>query len=144
MSTRSPTEVSAAMHAKDEVAHGMDMSIDAVSDGSAVVSMTVTSVMANGLGVCHGGLLFTLADTAMAHASNAADARAFSTTAQIDWINSAFVGQRLTASSTRVSQRGKSSIHDVVITNDLDETIALVRGQTLTVGGPVARSADES
>lgn len=131
------------MHANDKVAHGMNMTIDAVADGSATVSMIVADEMCNGLGVCHGGLLFTLADTAMAHASNAADQRAFSTTAQIDWINSALVGQRLTASSTRVSQRGKSSIHDIVITNDLDETIALVRGQTLTVGGRVARSADE-
>jgi acyl-CoA thioesterase len=131
------------MHAEDRVAHRMNMSIGIVDDGSAVVSMTVTADMANGLGVCHGGLLFTLADTAMAHASNAADERTFSTTAQIDWISPAFVGQRLTATSTRVSKRGKSSIHDIVITNDDGETIALVRGQTLTVGGPVAQPDTE-
>ncbi len=132
------------MHAEDSVARGMAMSIDAATDGSAVVSMTVTAEMTNGLGVCHGGLLFTLADTAMAHASNAGNERAFSTTAQIDWINSALIGQRLTATSTRVSQRGKSSIHDIVVTNDLGEMVALVRGQTLTVGGPVAPSLGES
>jgi acyl-CoA thioesterase len=128
------------MHAQDRVAQGMAMSIDAVDDGSATVSMVVTDEMCNGLGVCHGGLLFTLADTAMAHASNAGDQRAFSTTAQIDWINSALVGQTLTATSTRISQRGKSSIHDVMVVNELGETIALVRGQTLTVGGAVAVS----
>lgn len=126
------------MHTEDRVAHGFDMSIGAVDDGSAEVSMIVTAEMCNGLGVCHGGLIFTLADTAMAHASNAANQRSVSTTAQIDWITAALVDQCLTAVSSRINQRGKLSIHDIVVTNDLGETIAFVRGQTLTVGGPVA------
>lgn len=143
MTDRSPSDVSAAMHADDRVAHGLDISVDAVDDGSATVSMTVTAEMCNGLGVCHGGLVFTLADTAMAHASNAANQRSVSTTAQIDWINGALVGQRLSAASSRIHQRGKLSIHDIAVTNDLGETVAFVRGQTLTVGGSVAAEATE-
>ena len=142
MTERTAQDVSAAMHAEDRVAHAMAMSIDHAADGTATVSMTVTDDMANGLGVCHGGLLFTLADTAMAHASNAADERSFSTTAQIDWITSARVGERLTAVSNRVSQRGRHSIHDIVVTNADGGTVALVRGQTLTVGGPVSVAVD--
>lgn len=126
------------MHAADRVAHVMGMSIDAADDGSATVSMTVTHEMVNGLGVCHGGLLFTLADTAMAYASNSGGERAFSTTAQIDWIAPARVGSRLTATSNRVSQRGRNSIHDIVVTDDSEQTIAVVRGRTLNVGGPAA------
>ena len=142
MTEWTPQDVSAAMHAEDRVAHSMAMSIDHADDGTATVSMTVTDDMANGLGVCHGGLLFTLADTAMAHASNAGNERSFSTTAQIDWITSARVGERLTAVSNRVSRRGRHSIHDVVVTNGDGGTVALVRGQTLTVGGPVSVSVD--
>lgn len=141
MSTPTPQAVSAAMHAEDRVAHAFDMTIDHADDGTATVSMTVVESMTNGLGVCHGGLLFTLADTAMAHASNAGNERSFSTTAQIDWINPARIGQRLTAVSTTVSKRGRHAIHDVVVTDETGETKALVRGQTLTVGGPVAAEA---
>lgn len=126
------------MDAEDRVARVMGMSIDAVDDGSASVSMTVTDDMVNGLGVCHGGIIFTLADTAMAHASNAADEQSFSTTASIDWIAPGRVGHRLTATSTRVSQRGRNSIHDVVVVDDEGTTIAILRGRTLTVGGRVA------
>lgn len=130
------------MDAEDRVARVMGMTIDAVDDGSAEVSMTVTDDMANGLGVCHGGIVFTLADTAMAHASNSADERAFSTTAEIDWIDAARVGDRLTATSTRVSQRGRNSIHDIVVRNDSGVIVAILRGRTLTVGGRVASGGD--
>ena len=140
MSERTPRSVSDAMHAEDRVAQAMEMTIDSVSDGVAAVSMTVRDDMVNGLGVCHGGIVFTLADTAMAHGSNAADERAFSTTAEIDWIEGARLGDRLTATSSRISQRGRSSIHDIVVTNQSGATVAVVRGRTLTVGGAVAPS----
>ena len=125
------------MHARDRVAHAMGMSIDAVAVGSATVSMTVGDDMVNGLGVCHGGILFTLADTAMAHASNAGDERTLSTTASIEWIRPARVGERLRAVSAVVAHRGRNTIHDIVVTNEAGDTVALVRGQTLTLGGRV-------
>lgn len=126
------------MHSNDRVAHQLDMSIDDASVGSAVVSMTVTDTMCNGLDVCHGGILFTLADTAMAHASNAGDERTLSTTATIDWIRAAYVGDRLTATSSAIDHRGRNTIHDIEVVNQDGERIAIVRGQTLTLGGPVA------
>ena len=126
------------MHANDNVAHELGISIDTAEPGSATVSMTVTEEMTNGLDVCHGGILFTLADTAMAHASNAGNERAFSTTAAIEWIRPAHVGDRLTATSAVAADRGRSTVHDIVVTNERDEVVVLVRGQTLTVGGAVA------
>ncbi len=133
-----PADVSAAMHAEDRVAHELGMSIDHADVGTASISMTVVESMCNGLGVCHGGILFTFADTAMAHASNADNERSFSTTASIEWLRPARVGDRLTAVSTVVDTRGRNTIHDIVVTNQDGDRIALVRGQTLTVGGPVA------
>lgn len=115
------------------------MAIDAVAVGSATVSMTVADEMLNGLGVCHGGVLFTLADTAMAHASNAGDERTLSTTASIEWIRPAMVGERLRAVSAVVERRGRNTIHDIVVTNEAGDTVALVRGQTLTLGGRVTQ-----
>lgn len=131
------TAASAAMHARDDVAHGLGIEIDHAEVGLAVVSMTVEERMTNGLGVCHGGLLFTLADTAMAHGSNAGDERTLSTSASIEWVAAARAGDRLTATSQAVAQRGRNTVHDITIVNDAGEIIALVRGQTLTLGGAV-------
>ena len=126
------------MHAQDRVAHELGMSIDHADLGTASVSMTVTEERCNGLGVCHGGILFTLADTAMAHASNAGDERTLSTTATIEWLRSAHVGDRLTATSGVVDRRGRNTIHDIDVTDEHGRRIAIVRGHTLTLGGPVA------
>lgn len=126
------------MHANDRVAHKLDMTIDQVAVGSAVVSMTVVNSMCNGLDVCHGGIIFTLADTAMAHASNAGGKRTLSTTASIEWLRAAKMGDRLTATSSVVDQRGRNTIHDIDVVDQSGNRIALVRGQTLTLGGAVA------
>lgn len=135
---RPPAKVSAAMHEQDRVAHELGMTIDHAAVGSAVVSMVVTEAMCNGLGVCHGGVIFTLADTAMAHASNAGGERTLSTTASIEWLRAARVGDRLTATSSVVDRRGRNTIHDIEVLDHSGTRIALVRGQTLTLGGPVA------
>lgn len=131
------TDASAAMHARDDVAHLLGITITHAKPGLAVVAMTVTKEMTNGLDVCHGGLLFTLADTAMAHDSNSGNERAFSTTASIEWVQPARLGDHLVATSRAVARRGRNTIHDVTVTNADGDTIALVRGETLTVGGPV-------
>lgn len=131
------TDASAAMHKRDHVAKELGIEITHAEVGLAVVSMTVEERMTNGLGVCHGGLLFTLADTAMAHASNAGNERTLSTTASIEWISTARIGDHLVATSRAVAQRGRNTVHDITVTNGNGDTVALVRGQTLTLGGPV-------
>lgn len=137
--TRTPEDVSASMHARDDVAHVLGIEIGDVAVDEATVRMTVTKAMTNGLDVCHGGLIFTLADTAMAHASNSNDARSFSTTASIEWVHAATVGDELVATCTATARRGRNTVYDIEVRRgDDDVLIALVRGQTLTVGGAVA------
>ena len=131
------TPASAAMHERDNVAHELAMSIEHTEDGHAVVAVTVTEQMTNGLGVCHGGLLFTLADTAMAHAANAGNERSLATSASIEWLRPARIGDRLVATSTAIARRGRNTVHDITVANADGETVAIVRGQTLTVGGAV-------
>ena len=60
-----------------------------------------------------------------------------STTATIDWLRSARAGDRLSATSRVVDQRGRNTIHDIEVLDQDGNRIAIVRGQTLTVGGPV-------
>lgn len=131
-----PTDADSAtggMYAADRVAHAMGMAVSEVEPGRATVTMTVTEDMTNGLGVCHGGLVFTLADTAMAFASNAGEQRAFSTSASIEWIRSAVAGDELRATCRTVVTHRRNAIHDVVVTGATGEPIALVRGHTLVV-----------
>lgn len=123
------------MHERDQVAHELGATIELAEPGAATVSLTVTERMTNGLGVCHGGIVFTLADIAMAHASNAGRGRTLATSASIEWISAAHVGDRLTASCRAVAQRGRNTVHDIAVTNGAGDTVALVRGQTLAVTG---------
>ncbi len=125
------------MHQRDQVAKGLQIEIDRAVAGEATASLTVTLEMTNGLGTCHGGIIFSLADTAMGHASNAGDARSLATTASIEWVAAAKQGDRLTATSRTVATRGRNTVHDVDVVNDAGETIAIFRGQTLTLGGSV-------
>lgn len=127
------------MHARDDVARLLGIEIGEVEVDQATVRMTVTESMTNGLDVCHGGLIFTLADTAMAHASNAHNERSFSTTASIEWVRPAIVGDRLIATCDATARRGRNTVYDIEVRREGDdELIALLRGQTLTVGGAVA------
>lgn len=101
------------------------------------MAMTVLPEMTNGLGVCHGGILFTLADTAMAHASNAGNEQSLATNAMIDFLAPARIGARLVARATQQAKPNRNAVHDVSVTANDGTLIAVFRGRTLTVGGPV-------
>lgn len=132
-----PNEVSRAFHADDTAAQLLGLEIIASAAGSATVAMTVRPDMANGLGVCHGGFLFTLADTAMAHASNAGNEQSLATNATIDFLAPASVGSRLVATATQQAKPNRNAVHDVTVRSDDGTLVAVFRGRTLTVGGPV-------
>ena len=93
------------MFAEDRNAHAMGMIVSAVAPGSATVEMTVLESMANGLDVCHGGVVFALADTAMAFASNARGGTNLASNASIEWLAPARVGDRLVAEASETHTR---------------------------------------
>jgi acyl-CoA thioesterase len=91
--------------------------------------------MANGHATCHGGYIFTLADSAFAFACNTYDQRTVAQHVSITYIAPAFVGDRLAATAREVSRRGRGGIYDVRVTNQNDEQIAEFRGHSRTVKG---------
>ncbi len=125
------------MFASDRASQALGMRIVEAVSGRAVVTMAVREEMVNGLEVCHGGVIFTLADSAMAFASNA-HSRSLATNAEMDFVSGAKLGDVLTAVGTVTVRRGKAAIHDVVVTNQNAETIAVFRGRTLSVAPPTA------
>ena len=119
----------AAMFAEDRNAHAMGMVVTTVAPGSATVEMVVAPSMANGLDVCHGGVIFALADTAMAFASNARGGTNLAAHAAIDWLAPARVGDELTASAAETFHDGRTGFYDVVVTGP-DGTVAIFHGRT--------------
>lgn len=127
------------MHASDPAVehYGIDVSRRGHGDASFVTaSMTVGPEMVNSHGVCHGGLLFLLADAVMDYTTNGPlpdDQVAFAAHAEIDYVRAAMVDDDLTATGERVGQWGRTGLVDVTITNQRNETVAHFRGRTRTV-----------
>ncbi len=126
----------ATMAANDRAAGLLDYRVVSVEPGRAVVAMTVREDMLNGLGVCHGGLIFTLADSAMAHASNSRGPAAFAVAASIDFLSPGRLGARLTAAGVESFRRGRTALYEVVVTDDDDVVIARFHGRTQQASRP--------
>lgn len=124
-----------AMWADDQASQKLGMALGRIAPGEAAMSFTVTNAMANGHATCHGGYIFTLADSAFAFACNTYDQRTVAQHVSITYIAPAFVGDRLTATAREISRRGRGGIYDVRVTNQNDEPIAEFRGHSRTVKG---------
>ncbi len=126
-----------AMWAQDRASPGLGMQIDAVGEGWSRLSMAVRDDMVNGLDICHGGFVFSLADSAFAFACNSQNLAAVAAAVSIDFLRPAKRGDRLTAEARMVSQSKRSGLYDMVVRNQHDEIIAQVRGRSMRIGGPV-------
>ncbi len=87
----------AAMWAEDRASQDLGMAIERVAPGEAVLAMTVTERMVNGHGLCHGGFIFTLADSAFAFACNTYDQVTVAAAAQVVFARPARLGDELAA-----------------------------------------------
>ena len=95
----------------------------------------VTARMVNAQQVCHGGLIFTLADSSFGYACNTHNQRALAAGASIEFLAPAFLDDLLVAECTEAASAGRRGVYDVKVTNQKGETIALFRGKSATVKG---------
>lgn len=145
----SPAAVRDAMQAGDAVLRLLDLRVDGVSLGRASVTMTVRADMLNGFGICHGGLVATLADTAFAYACNAQGELTVASGFSIDLLAPAREGDLLTAEAQELSRSGRTGLYDIAVRNQRGEAIAAFRGRSYTMkgravvgGGPLNRKGD--
>jgi acyl-CoA thioesterase len=101
--------------------------------------MQVTDSMINGLGVCHGGYIFTLADSAFAFACNGYDRVTFAASATIEFILPARVGALLVAEARECHRGKRSGIYDVTVHDEEGRLVALFRGRSRVTEAPVIR-----
>jgi acyl-CoA thioesterase len=133
--------VADAMWAEDRASTGLGMRLDAVGPGRAVLSMVVTERMVNGHGICHGGFIFALADSAMAFASNSHGERAVAQHCAVTFLRPGRLGETLRAEAAERTRAPRSGIYDVRVAGAGADTVAEFRGHTRTIQGgffPVA------
>ena len=120
---------------EDAASRWLGMKLEEVRAGYARLSMRVTAHMVNGQKVCHGGLIFTLADSSFGYACNTHNQRALAAGASIDFLSPAQLGDVLVAECVESARAGRRGIYDAKVTNQKGEAIALFRGESAVVKG---------
>ena len=124
-----------AMWARDDASKWLGMSLDAVGPGTATTSFTVEKHHTNGHDICHGGYIFTLADSAFAFACNSHNRLAVAQHNTITFVAPGRLGDRLTAVAKEIALFGRSGICDVRVSDQDGRLIAEFRGASRVVDG---------
>jgi acyl-CoA thioesterase len=129
--------VAAAMFAQDRASQRMGMRIVRVAPGEAVLTMTVLDDMLNGHAICHGGFVFTLADSAFAFACNSYNENTVAAGCSIEFLAASRAGDVLPATARERHLRGRSGVYDIDVANQEGETVALFRGKSTRIKGTI-------
>lgn len=129
--------VASAMFDNDRASQAMGMRLISAGPGVAQMTMTVRADMLNGHATCHGGLIFTLADSAFAFACNSRNAVTVAAGCSIEFLAPAREGDELTAVACERSLSGRTGVYDVTVSNERGVTIALFRGKSHRLNGQV-------
>ncbi len=124
----------AAMWREDRTSPALGMRLERVAPGEATLSMEIAPAMVNGHGICHGGYIFTLADSAFAFACNTYGERVVAASASISFLRPARLGMRLRATAAERARAGRSGIYDIRVADEGGKAIAEFRGQSLGLG----------
>jgi len=133
--------VARAMLDRDPASQKLGMHIGGVAPGRAEVTMTVRPDMLNGHAICHGGFIFTLADSAFAYACNSYNLSTVASGCAIDFVAPAREGDVLTARAVERSIAGRTGVYDIDVVNQRGETVALFRGKSYRIKGHVVDEA---
>lgn len=126
-----------ALYERDMATQHLGMALLFSAPGQSKVRMTVQDFMLQGLKTCHGGYLFTLADSTFAFACNTYNQPTFALGCSIDYVAPAFEGDVLTASCHEKSRGGRTGNYDVEIHNQQDQLIAIFHGKSYRVKGEI-------
>lgn len=135
-------QVRDGLWAGDRTSQALGMQVTEIGPGRAVLTMRVREDMLNGHGMCHGGLIATLADSAFAFACNAGNELTVASGFAIDFLAPGQLGDLLEARCTEVSRAGRTGVYDATVHNQRGECLAVFRGRSYAMRGkPAVASA---
>ena len=111
------------MMAEDAMSQWLGIEVVSVAPGECVASMTVREEMVNGFRIAHGGITFSLADSAFAFASNSRGRKSMSIECSINHLAQVSIGDRLTAVATESSVSNKLGVYHVEVTDQEDKKV---------------------
>ena len=125
------------MFARDHASQAMGMQLDEIRPGYARMSMSVRRDMLNGHEICHGGYIFSLADSTFAFACNSYNFNSVAQMANITFVAAGRLDDRLTAVAVEQTAGGRTGVYDVAVTRQDGQVIALFRGNSYRIKGEV-------
>ncbi len=126
----------------DRAAQAAGMALLEIGPGRASMSMEIAAHMTNGHGMCHGGYIFMLADTAFAYACNSHNQRTVAAGGEINFLAPAQLGERLLAEAVERHRGARAGVYDVSVTGADGRRIALFRGRSATIKGRFVPTGD--
>ena len=129
--------VGESMFANDSASRSLGMRIVEMREGYARVVMTVREDMLNGLGSCHGGMMFTLADSAFAFACNSRNEATVAAGCSIEFLRPVPAGAVLTAEAQERVRVGRRGVYDVTVHDQDGQAVAAFCGKSGRVQGEV-------
>jgi acyl-CoA thioesterase len=132
-------QVAKTLYAVDQASQAHGIRIVEVRPGYARLVMVVRPDMTNGHRICHGGMVFTLADSAFAFACNSYNENTVAAAASIDFLAPSFEGDELTAIATEVWRSRRNGIYEITVTDQKGARIALFRGRSARIDGLVIK-----
>jgi phenylacetic acid degradation protein PaaD len=130
-----PQQVANAMYAMDVTSHALNITISVLQAGQCQAQMVVRDDMVNTQGTCHGGMIFTLADTAFAYACNSENDATVASAASITFLRPARLGECLSAECLERAREKRNGLYDVTVTGDDGHVVAVFQGTSRTIKG---------
>ena len=115
----------------------MGMELLSVEPGRAQMRMVVRPRHLNGHQICHGGFIFTLADSTFAFACNSHNRNTVAAGCSIEFLKPAHAGDLLTCEGVEQMLQGRHCIYDMTVTNQKGEVVAMFRGKSAQIPGHV-------
>ena len=132
---RTAERAAEALWRGDAASKQLGMKVESCAPGRATVTMRVRPDMVNGHGICHGGLVFALADSAFAFACNSYGDNTVAAGAAIEFLKPAREGDLLRADAAEHWRAGRSGIYEIEVHNQRGELVALFRGRSHRIDG---------
>jgi acyl-CoA thioesterase len=134
------------LYRADLASQSLGIEIVDVAPGRVQLAMAVRADMLNGHGMCHGGIVFALADSAFAFACNSHGDPMVAAGASIEFLAPTPRGERVTATAVEVSRSARHGIYDVAVATAAGAILAHFRGRCSRLRGstPSVRTKDSS